>query len=85
IGNNGTGKTSVLEAIHFALSPYYLSGRIKHTDFFNGTNEPIIIEIEFADIFNILIPDGFAEQTVVCKKIHLEIKERESYAKQIIF
>jgi predicted ATP-dependent endonuclease of OLD family len=77
IGNNGTGKTSVLEAIHFALSPYYLSGRIKYTDFFNGINEPIFIEIEFADKFNILIPDGFAEQTVVCKKIHLDIKKRE--------
>jgi predicted ATP-dependent endonuclease of OLD family len=77
IGNNGTGKTSVLEAIHFALSPYYLSGRVKYTDFFNGLNEPIIIEIEFADIFNVLIPDGFAEQTVMCKKIHLEIKKRE--------
>jgi predicted ATP-dependent endonuclease of OLD family len=77
IGNNGTGKTSILEAIHFALSPYYLSGRVKYTDFFNGIDEPIIIEIEFTNVFNILIPDGYTEQTVVCKKIRLEIKKRE--------
>jgi AAA15 family ATPase/GTPase len=80
IGNNGTGKTSILEAIHFALSPYYLSGRIKYTDFFNGTDEPIIIKTEFVDTFNILIPDGFVEQAVACKNIHLEIKKRERAA-----
>ena len=41
IGNNGTGKTSVLEAINYALSSSYLSGRIKHTDFYNGEDKPI--------------------------------------------
>ena len=49
IGNNGTGKTSVLEAIHLALSPYFISGRIKHTDFFNGSDESIVIEVEFTN------------------------------------
>jgi AAA15 family ATPase/GTPase len=28
IGNNGTSKTSILEAIHFCFSPNFLSGRI---------------------------------------------------------
>jgi hypothetical protein len=40
----------------------------------------IIIEIEFADVFDIHIPDGFTEQTVSCKGIHLEIKKREKAA-----
>ena len=77
IGNNGTGKTSILEAVHFALSPYYLSGRIHYTDFFDGSDEPIIIELDFSDIFTISIPDGYTEQSVRCKKIQLEIKKRE--------
>ena len=77
IGNNGTGKTSVLEAINFALSPYFISGRIKHTDFNNGTDSPIIIEVEFDTCFNIEIPDGYATQKIPCNKIHLEIKKRD--------
>lgn len=77
IGNNGTGKTSVLEAIHFALSPYFISGRIKHTDFFNGSDKPIIIEIEFTDAFEAELPDGFTTQKVSCNKVHLEIKKRD--------
>jgi predicted ATP-dependent endonuclease of OLD family len=77
IGNNGTGKTSVLEAIHFVLSPYFISGRIKHTDFFNGSDEPIIIEIELTDAFEAELPDGFTTQKVSCNKVHLEIKKRD--------
>jgi predicted ATP-dependent endonuclease of OLD family len=77
IGNNGTGKTSILEAIHYALSPNFLSGRIKQTDFYSGTNEPIIIELEFCEPFDVEIPDGYTKQSVSCKNIYLEIKKRE--------
>ncbi|PNR90314.1 hypothetical protein HWHPT5561_09675 [Petrotoga sp. HWH.PT.55.6.1] len=34
IGNNGTNKTNILEALNFALSPAYLANRIKPTDFY---------------------------------------------------
>ncbi len=34
IGNNGTNKTNILEALNFALSPTYLANRIKPTDFY---------------------------------------------------
>lgn len=77
IGNNGTGKTSVLEAIHFALSPYFISGRIKHTDFYNGSDEQIVIEIEFSSSFVVELPDGFTTQKVSCNKVHLDIKKRD--------
>ena len=80
IGNNATGKTTILEALNFCLSPYYLSGKIQQTDFHNATDDPIIIEIEFNDTFTIQIPDGYAKQEVVCKKIHLEIKKRQRAA-----
>lgn len=80
IGNNATGKTSVLEAINFALSPYFLKGRIKHTDFHNGEDKPIIIELEFDSNFTAEIPDGYTKQSVECNKVHLEIKKREKAA-----
>jgi predicted ATP-dependent endonuclease of OLD family len=77
IGNNATGKTSILEALNFALSPYYISGKIQQSDFYNATNDPVIIEVEFDQTFIAKIPDGYVEQEVICKKIHLEIKKRE--------
>ncbi len=77
IGNNGTGKTSILEAIHFALSPNFLSSKIKQTDFYNGTNENISIEVTFFNNFDVEIPEGFVKQNVICNKIHLEIKRRQ--------
>jgi len=81
IGNNGTGKTSILEALNYALSPSFLSGKIEPSDFYNGTNENIIIEIEFFNTFEIEIPDFYSnKQKVKCKKIHLEIKKRERAA-----
>ncbi len=80
IGNNGTGKTSIIEAINYALSPYFLSGRLKHTDFFNGNNEPIIIQIEFDSIFTAILPDGYTTQKVECKSVSLEIKKRDKAA-----
>ena len=80
IGNNATGKTSILEALNFVLSPYYISGKIQQSDFYNATNELIIIEIEFNETFIVKIPDGFYEQEVICKKIHLDIKKRDRAA-----
>jgi len=77
IGNNGTGKTSVLEAINFALSPHFLQGRIKHTDFHDGGDEPIIIELEFDTYFTAELPDGYTKQSVKCDRVHLEIKKRD--------
>lgn len=80
IGNNGTGKTSIIEAINFALSPYFLSGRIKHTDFYNGADDSIIIKIEFDSAFTAKLPDGYTSQKVECNGVYLEIKKRDRAA-----
>ena len=77
IGNNATGKTSVLEAINLALSPHFLQGKIKHTDFHDGGDEPITIELEFGSYFTAELPDGYTTQSVKCNKVRLEIKKRE--------
>lgn len=77
IGDNGTNKTSILEAINFAFSPSFLSGRIKSTDFYKGTDNPIKIEISFNNDLKIKLPDGYTTQEVNCDKILLTIKKRE--------
>lgn len=80
IGNNGTSKTSVLEAINYALSPSFLSGRIKHTDFFKGLDNPIVIDIKFDSSFIVNLPDGYTTQKVDCNRIYLRIKKRDRAA-----
>ena len=77
IGDNGTSKTSVLEALHFSFSPNFLSGKIKHTDFPNGNDNPIKVLIEFDKSIDVKLPDGYAEQNVTCNKLFLAIKKRE--------
>ncbi|MEK6646535.1 MAG: AAA family ATPase [Candidatus Firestonebacteria bacterium] len=77
IGKNGTGKTSIIEAINYVLSPYFLSARLKHTDFYNGSNVPITIQIEFDSVFTAILPDGYITQKVECKGVSLEIKKRD--------
>lgn len=77
VGENGTSKTTILEAINFCLSPYFLSGRIKHTDFYNGEDSEIKIVLELNEIFKVFIPDGYTTQEVECNKIFLEINKRD--------
>jgi len=77
IGDNGTSKTSILEAVHFCFSPNFLSGRIKHTDFPNGNDNPIKILIELGNSISVNLPDGYTEQTVTCNKVFLGIKKRD--------
>jgi len=77
IGNNGTNKTNVLEAINFALSPAFLSSRIKNTDFYRGEDNEIEINLTFEQSFNIKLPDGYTTQEVGCNKIQLNIKKRD--------
>jgi len=80
VGENGTSKTSILEAINFCLSPYFLSGRIKHTDFYNGEDTEIKIVLDFYGNFKIFLPDGYTKQEVECDKVCLEIKKRDRAA-----
>jgi len=77
IGENGTGKTSILEAVNFALSRSELSGRIKHTDFHYGENNPINIEIKFDNLLKAKLPDGYTKQEIEFNKVLLNIKFRE--------
>lgn len=77
IGDNGTSKTTILEALNHAFSPNFLAGKIKHTDFTNGMNEPIDVFIHFNKSIEIELPDGYSSQAISCDKLFLRIKKRE--------
>jgi predicted ATP-dependent endonuclease of OLD family len=77
IGNNGTNKTSILEAINYAFSPSFLSGRIKPTDFYEGIDTQIKIDVTFTKPFKVKLPDGYTYQEIECDKIALTIKKRD--------
>ena len=85
IGNNGTSKTTTLEAIHYSFSPNFLSGRIKHTDFPNGNDNPMKVLINFDKVVNAKLPDGYTEQQIPCDKLFLQIKKREKKTAGKIF
>lgn len=77
IGNNGTSKTTILEAINYCCSESFSSARVKYTDFYNNTNDKIIIKVEFNEDFAIKIQDGFAKKEIKCNSIELHIKKRD--------
>lgn len=77
IGNNGTSKTTILEAINHAFSPNFLAGKIKHTDFINGTDEYIETFLQFSESIEVELPDGYTSQKIKCDKLFLRIKKRD--------
>ncbi len=80
IGDNGTSKTAILEAINFCLSPGYVASRFDINDFHKGTEDSIEITVEFSENFIAKLPDGFTTQSVECNKITLIAKKRERAA-----
>ena len=76
VGENGTGKTSVLEAINLATSFGFVEGRIKEDDFYNPDKD-IEIEVELDNFFFVNIPDGWQTRRVPSKTIKCTIKHRE--------
>ena len=77
IGNNGMSKTTVLEAINYCCSESFSPARVKYSDFYNNTNDSIIIKVEFDNNFKIIIPDGYTEQEILCNSIELLINKRK--------
>jgi len=76
VGENGTGKTAILEAINLTCSPYYLQSRINEQDFNYEDAGDISITVTFDKYFVIKIPDGFASQNLPCQSVQVTIKRR---------
>jgi AAA15 family ATPase/GTPase len=81
IGDNGTSKTTILEAINLCLSPGYTASQLKIKDFHQGQDSPIEIYVRFADSFIVEIPDLFGNtQELECNGIALIAKKRDKSA-----
>jgi predicted ATP-dependent endonuclease of OLD family len=80
IGNNGTGKTTILEAVNFCLSPGFVAARLDINDFHRGENKNIEITVEFNTSFTAKLADGYTTQNVECNKVSLIAKKRERSA-----
>ena len=77
VGENGTGKTSILEAIDLATSPRLSSFRFSEQDFNNTDEGDIFIEVIFNQFFIVRIPDGYTTQNLPCKSVVLNVKRRQ--------
>lgn len=87
IGRNGSGKTSILEALNFLLGQDYLPTRISEKDFYSGAKgikekDAILIEGDTTTPFYVdidVVSDRGITSTVAvpCDKIKLSIKRRE--------
>jgi predicted ATP-dependent endonuclease of OLD family len=81
IGNNGTCKTAVLEAMNLGLSPSYAASRISIKDFHKGSDHPIEVSIAFEKSFDVAIPDVYGnDQNIKCGGISLVAKKRDRSA-----
>lgn len=80
VGENGAGKTAVLEAINYATSSYYLSSRLDEQDFNNADADPIKITVDFDRPFGVKIPDGYTHQMLLAQSVALTAKRREKAA-----
>jgi AAA15 family ATPase/GTPase len=78
VGENGAGKTSILEAINLATS----SGQahLNEQDFNNADLGDLSIEVIFDEPFLIRLPDGYTTQDIPCKSILLKAHRREKAA-----
>ncbi len=78
VGENGTGKTSVLEAISLAAS----SGlsHLSEQDFNNEDVGDLSIEVTFNGPFLNRVPDGYVTQDIPCKSVMFSAHRREKAA-----
>jgi len=78
VGENGAGKTAVLEAINIATS----SGQpfLNEQDFNNADLGNLSIEVEFDEPFLVRMPDGYTTRDIPCKGMLLKAHRREKAA-----
>jgi len=81
IGDNGTSKTAILEAVNLCLSSSYAASRLSIKDFHLGGDKPIEITVFFNENFDVEIPDLYGNnQKIQSKGISLTAKKRDRAA-----
>ena len=81
VGRNGSGKTTIIDAINLATNHFGTEARIKNDDFFN-LDEPIKIRLDFGSqhMFFIQIDDGWQKRKIPSETIILTVNHRRSSA-----
>lgn len=81
IGNNGTCKTAIIEALNLCLSSSYAASKLSLEDFHRGGNESIQIKVCFKEPFDVEIPDLHGNKQIIkCNAIALVARKRERAA-----
>lgn len=81
IGENGSGKTAVIEAINLATSLGGASSKIDEQDFNNSDeNKELSIEVYFDNPFISKVPDGYQTRDIPCRGVRLVAHRRSRAA-----
>ncbi len=81
IGDNGTSKTAILEAINLCLNSGYAASKLSIKDFYLGKDVVIELSVKFEDNFEVEIPDLFGNtQKITCNGICMKAKKRDRSA-----
>jgi len=78
IGENGCGKTTILEAINLATSSGY--AHITEQDFNNSDEGDLSIAVYFDKPFLCKIPDGYTTQDILCQSVVFSAHRRKQAA-----
>ncbi len=78
IGENGCGKTTILEAINLATSSGY--AYITEQDFNNSDEGDLSITVYFDKPFLCKIPDGYTTQDILCQSVVFSAHRRKQAA-----
>jgi predicted ATP-dependent endonuclease of OLD family len=85
IGENGAGKTAVLEAIDLATSKAPPANRIDEQDFNSADEGNLSITVVFSDPFLIQVPDGYVTQDLPCDRVILTAHRRDKQSPGSLF
>lgn len=77
IGENGTGKTAILEALNLITSSSYTASRVSEQDFHNADLGDIDMKLKFDHPFIMRIADGYTHQDIPCDGLTLNVKRRK--------
>lgn len=85
IGENGVGKTAVLEAINLATSKSSPSARIDEQDFNSEDEDNLCIQVMFSDPFLLSVEDGYVSQDLPCDRVVLKAHRRDKQTPGSLF